>query len=118
MVTNDGSIIMSIDLQKDSFSESGLEDSGGPPRLFKRQLSTNVLVENGATVVLGGVYQYIKTESHSGIPFLKDIPLLGWLFRSSYNPSSQKSELVVFLTPRIVNIEEAGLADRVKIPVE
>ena len=118
VVTNDGSIIMSVELTKDSFATSGLESINGPPTLFKRKLQTNVLVENGSTVVLGGVYQYVKTESHSGIPFLKDIPLIGWLFRSAYNPSTTKSELVVFLTPRIVNVEEAGLADRAKIAVE
>ena len=118
VVTNDGSIIMAIELTKDSFAQSAVESLGGPPILFKRKLETNVLVENGSTVVLGGVYQYTKSESHNGIPFLKDIPLIGWLFRSAYNPASSKNELVVFLTPRIVNVEEAGLADRAKIPVE
>ena len=71
-----------------------------------------MLVENGSTVVLGGLYQYTKQEGHSGIPFLKDLPLVGWLFRSAYNPATTKEELIIFLTPRIINQESAGLSDR------
>ncbi|MBC7540382.1 MAG: hypothetical protein H7281_16280, partial [Bacteriovorax sp.] len=53
-----------------------------------------------------------QSENHSGIPFLKDVPLIGWLFRTKYNPASIKKELIIFLTPRIINQEEAGLVDR------
>ena len=61
---------------------------------------------------MGGIYTYVTQESHSGVPFLKDIPLVGWLFRTQYNPQTEKKELIIFLTPRIINQEEAGLVDR------
>jgi type IV pilus assembly protein PilQ len=54
----------------------------------------------------------MTTESHSGVPYLKDIPIVGWLFRSNYNPTIDKKELMIFLSPRIINQEEAGLADK------
>ena len=83
-----------------------------PPPTQTRAVTTNVLVDNGSTIVIGGVYNYIQTESHSGVPFLKDIPILGWLFRTPYNPTVTKSELIIFLTPRIINQEEAGLSSK------
>jgi type IV pilus assembly protein PilQ len=77
-----------------------------------RNISTEVLVDNGSTVVIGGIYTYGTAESHSGIPFLKDIPIVGWLFRTNYNPTTDKKELIIFLSPRVINQEEAGLTDR------
>jgi len=108
-VTNEGSILLDISVQKQDFSPGAV---GAPPNLLSRDVKTNVLVDNGSTVVVGGVYSFQKRESVSGIPFLKDIPIVGWLFRSFDNPSTSKSELIVFLTPRIVNQEEAGLVDK------
>lgn len=108
-ITNEGAINLEVDLSKDTKGEVN-PDSKMPAKLA-RNLKTNVLVDNGSTISLGGLYTYSNTESHSGIPFLKDIPLLGWLFRSAYNPKTNKSELVVFITPRIVNQEESGLSE-------
>jgi type IV pilus assembly protein PilQ len=109
-VTNEGSISLKVDLKKDSLSPS--VQLGAPQGLTNRTVSTHVLVDNGATVVIGGIYSYASSENHSGIPFLKDIPLIGWLFRTKYNPDVLKRELIIFLTPRIINQEEAGLVDR------
>lgn len=114
-ITNDGSISMNLSLSKDSFSSSNATSSttSSPPKdITKRQIKTEVLVDNGSTVVLGGIYTYQHDESHSGIPFLKDIPLVGWLFRTKYNPATTKKELIIFITPRIINQEEAGLVDK------
>lgn len=111
-VTNEGSIDMVIALKKDSLGNK--VDQTSPQDVTQRTIETKVLVDNGSTVVLGGVYSYSQFESHSGIPFLKDIPLLGWLFRTKYNPRIEKRELIVFLTPRIINQEEAGLVDKGK----
>ncbi len=113
-VTNDGSINLEVDLKKSGF---GLTKpfADGPPDKTTRNIKTNVLVENGSTIVIGGLYKTEKNESVSGVPFLKDLPLLGWLFRSPYNPSTSRSELIIFLTPRIINQEEAGLVDRTSI---
>lgn len=109
-ITNEGAISMEVSVQKDSL---GAQIAVNQPRAeTKRVIKTQVLVDNGATVVVGGIYTFVNTENHSGIPFLKDIPLIGWLFRTKYNPSNEKKELIIFLTPRIINQEEAGLVDR------
>jgi len=109
-VTNEGAISMNIALQKGSF---GARDfPGAAPNRTTNNITTNVLVDNGSTIVIGGIYSTESEEAISGVPFFKDLPLIGWLFRSAYNPKSSKSELVVFMTPRIVNQEEAGLVDR------
>ena len=109
-VTNDGSISLEVKIKKDSLIPSAIPKT--PQDEVKRVITTQVLVDNGATVVIGGIYSFSQSENHSGIPFLKDVPLIGWLFRTKYNPSYIKKELIIFLTPRIINQEEAGLVDR------
>jgi type IV pilus assembly protein PilQ len=109
-VTNDGAISMNINLAKSSFGTRPSEDA--PPNMNTRNVTTNVLVDNGSTVVIGGLYQTDTLEQHSGIPFLKDLPLIGWLFRSPNVADTSKNELIVFMTPRIINQEEAGFTER------
>lgn len=109
-VTNEGSISLEISLVKEQFAAQ--TDPSLPPPEQGRTVETNVLVDNGSTIVIGGIYNFEKRENHSGVPFLKDIPLIGWLFRTAHNPSTEKNELVIFITPRIVNQEEAGLLDK------
>ena len=109
-ITNEGSIVMQVDLSKEDF---GPPTAGGTPRdVSTRDVKTNVLVDNGSTIVIGGIYKFVHRESSRGIPFLKDIPLVGWLFREAEKPESKKNELVIFLTPRIINQEEAGLVQK------
>lgn len=107
-VTNDGSIGMVVDISKSSFG--GRPSPNAPPDTTQRSVRTNVLVDNGSTIVIGGLYNYETSDAHSGIPFLKDLPLVGWLFRTAWSPSVQKSEMMVFLTPRVINEKEALLA--------
>jgi type IV pilus assembly protein PilQ len=109
-VTNEGSISLDVQVKKDSLTPT--VQTGAPQDEIKRTIKTQVLVDNGSTIVIGGIYSYAHSENHSGIPFLKDIPLVGWLFRTKYNPATIKNELIIFLTPRIINSEEAGLTDR------
>jgi len=109
-VTNEGSISLEIELAKEQFGTS--PSPGAPPDKQGRGIQTNVLVDNGSTIVLGGIYNFKETQSVSGVPFLKDVPLIGWLFRTPYSPSTRKNELVIFITPRVINQEEAGLVDR------
>ncbi len=109
-VTNEGSILLEISMKKEDFGTRPAPLA--PPNLLSREVKTNVLVDNGSTIVIGGVYAYEKHETVAGIPFLKDIPLVGWLFRTFDNPTTNKNELIMFLTPRIVNQEEAGLVDK------
>ena len=106
-VTNEGSIAMQVSISKSGFSSQ--ESSDQLPGTSTRSVNTNVLVENGSTVVIGGIYQTDDSTLSQGIPFLKDLPLLGWLFKSAYNPKKVRNELIIFLTPRIINQEEAGL---------
>ncbi|MBL7665525.1 MAG: type IV pilus secretin PilQ [Bacteriovoracaceae bacterium] len=112
-VTNEGSINLEVQLKKSGFGKARFAD--GPPDTTTRNIKTNVLVDNGSTVVIGGLYRTEESQAISGVPFLKDLPLLGWLFRTPYNPDTSRSELIIFLTPRIINQEEAGLVDRSSI---
>lgn len=112
-VTNEGSINLDIKLAKEQFGDRPGGSTAAPPRKQTREINTKVLVDNGSTIVIGGIYAFEKRESHSGVPFLKDLPLIGWLFRTPYNPSTTKNEMIIFLTPRIINQEEAGLTDNV-----
>lgn len=109
-VTNEGSIAMVVDISKSGFGVQQSADQ--PPPQTTKSVKTNVLVENGSTVVIGGLYQTDDSTFTTGIPFLKDLPLIGWLFRSAYNPKKERNELIIFLTPRIINQEEAGLVNR------
>ncbi len=108
-VTNDGAISLQIALAKSAFGSRPSPDS--PPNTTSRNVTTNVLVDNGSTVVIGGLYQTTSLEAVSGIPFLKDLPLLGWLFRTPYAPDTSKNELIIFMTPRIMNQDESGLSE-------
>lgn len=73
---------------------------GGPP-ITKNEVSTRVLVDNGETIVLGGVYERTKSNSVTRVPLLGEIPLIGWLFRAR-TEEDDKSELLIFVTPKIV----------------
>lgn len=109
-VTNDGSISMNVSITKAGFIPPANPDE--QTGTSNKSINTNVLVDNGSTIVLGGLYQTDTNEIVAGVPFLKDLPLIGWLFRNAYSPTRSRSELIVFLTPRIVNQEEAGLVNR------
>jgi type IV pilus assembly protein PilQ len=109
-VTNDGAISMLINLSKGSFGTRPSADA--PPNINTRNITTNVLVDNGSTIVIGGLYSTNSLETVSGIPYLKDLPLIGWLFRSPNNLATGKNELIIFMTPRIINEEQAGMSDR------
>ena len=103
---------MEVSVEKTVF---GAAVEGALPPTQSRKLETNVLVDNGSTIVLGGLFSYNKSDATSGIPFLRDLPLVGWLFRSPDRESWTKNELVIFLTPRIINQEEAGFTNSEKI---
>lgn len=94
-ITSDGSVSMKI---KASNNSAG---SGSPPPIHKKEATTELLVKNGETTVIGGVYQDSDTTEDQGVPFLKDIPLLGWLFKSK-DTNKKKTELLIFITPKIV----------------
>ncbi|MHB8481712.1 MAG: type IV pilus secretin PilQ, partial [Nitrospiria bacterium] len=99
-VTADGSVIMKINTSKNAPGETRQGAAG--PSILKKQASTNILVKDGDTAVIGGIYETSKTNSTSGVPLLSQIPIIGWLFKST-QVDDNTSELLVFLTPKIMN---------------
>jgi type IV pilus assembly protein PilQ len=85
---------------KQSESEEGQQES--PPGRTEKKITSTLIVKTGDTVVIGGIYQEEERTSDSGIPFLKDIPLLGWLFKAE-RKEKVKVELLIFLTPTVVS---------------
>lgn len=98
-ITGAGTIIMDIAVQKTTPGQP-IEGSAGTP-LNTRSARTRVMVRDGGTAVIGGIYQASDTQSSSGVPVLRDIPVLGALFRS-HSQNTQHDELLIFITPRII----------------
>ena len=98
-ITEAGTIIMDIAVQKTT-PGGAVEGAAGTP-LNTRQARTRVMVRDGGTAVIGGIYQVSDTDDQSRIPLLHSIPILGALFRSNAKTSSH-DELLIFITPRIV----------------
>ncbi len=99
-ITAERSIIMDLEIHRDQPRANSLIP-GGDPILDKKQLKTKLLVQNGETVVLGGIYTQRTSNTVSGVPLLSKIPLLGALFRR-HEKSDRRNELLVFITPTIV----------------
>ena len=98
-ITPDDRINMDLLVTKDS-ADFGNAVLGVPP-INKQEVETRVLVDNGETIVLGGVYEQTKTNNVTRVPFLGDLPLIGFLFRNKFENDS-KSELLIFVTPKII----------------
>ncbi len=96
-ITPDGNVIMTLDVNKDQPTAVA---TGAP--IATKHVKTEVLVENGGTVVIGGIYEQNDQNQVTKIPLLGDLPLLGWLFKNTV-VTANKSELLIFITPRIVN---------------
>lgn len=103
--TADGRLNLKIVVNKDSPSSS-VSGAGGAPAINTNVASTEILVKDGETTVIGGIYTTNKGESESYTPFLGKIPLIGWLFKSK-SVTDQKSELLIFITPRIAQDKPA-----------
>lgn len=97
-ITPDGRVILEVDVNKDS---PGIETKAGFS-INTKHVKTQVLVEDGGTVVIGGIYTQTESEATSKVPGLGDVPGLGNLFRNRTR-SVKKTELMVFLTPRLVS---------------
>ncbi len=72
-----------------------------------RKAHTKVLVRNGQTAVIGGIYTSEETEAVSGVPGLMNIPVLGWLFKNR-SVTRDKNELLIFMTPRILSMDNGA----------
>ncbi len=104
-ITPDDRIIMDLKVNKDS-PDYGRSVLGQPP-INTQNVSTQVLVENGETIVLGGVYEQNRQHQINKVPFFADIPLIGVLFRNKYQ-KDEKSELLIFVTPKILKDTSAA----------
>jgi len=102
-ITPDNRVVLNLTVNQDSISPP--EASEGLVAIDTNSVTTQVLVENGATLVLGGVYRVEKSTSTQKTPILGDLPFIGYLFKRTIS-SDEKSELLIFITPRLV---EEGL---------
>ncbi len=98
-ITPDGKVQMQLNITSDS---PGAPTPTGQLTINKNAVNTNVLVDNGETVVLGGIFEQQTANTQTKVPFLGDIPYIGRLFRKDIK-SDNKRELLIFVTPRIVN---------------
>jgi type IV pilus assembly protein PilQ len=96
-ITPDDRIIMDLAVNKDAVGEV----FAGIPSIDTREVDTQVLVNNGDTIVLGGIYEQITRDEVDKVPFLGDIPFLGYLFKHTLE-SDEKAELLIFVTPKIL----------------
>jgi type IV pilus assembly protein PilQ len=102
-ITPEGNIILDVDVNKDSVGQATASGFA----INTKHIKTQVLVENGGTVVIGGIFELTETESETRVPFLADIPVAGNLFKQRQR-SSNKQELLVFITPRMISDRSAA----------
>ncbi|MFK4131490.1 type IV pilus secretin PilQ [Pseudomonas luteola] len=100
-ITPDNRIIMEVKVNKDAPDYQNRLDNGAPP-ISKNEVNAKVLVADGETIVIGGVFSNTQSKSTSKVPLLGDVPYVGRLFRRD-SVTDEKVELLVFLTPRIMN---------------
>src|SRR6185436_623983 len=96
-ITPDGNVIMTLDVNKD---QPGATTAAGV-QINTKHVKTEVLVENGGTVVIGGIYEQNDRTDITKVPFFGDLPFIGFFFKNT-TTSSNKTELLVFITPRVV----------------
>jgi type IV pilus assembly protein PilQ len=102
LITPDNRVILDLDVKDDAVGQQVTSATGGSvPSIDTRQVQTQVLVNDGQTVVLGGILDTTKSRSANKVPWLADIPVLGNLFKSTTNINN-KTELLIFITPKIL----------------
>jgi len=101
-ITPEGNIILDLDINKDSRGET----TSAGIAIDTKHIKTQVLVENGGTVVIGGIFTLDETDSITKVPLLGDIPYLGYLFKTK-SQASTKKEMLVFITPKMI-VERAA----------
>lgn len=99
-ITPDGSIAMAVEIKKEELDPT-VPSVEGVPGTDKKEANTNVIIKDGETIVIGGMYKITTNDSEQGVPGLMKIPVLGWLFKTN-KTSTTTTELLIFVTPRIV----------------
>jgi type IV pilus assembly protein PilQ len=93
---------MNVEVRKDSVGQNVQQQGGGAvPSIDTRNVITQIMVNNGDTAVIGGIFEESITTDITKVPVLGDIPIFGYLFKRT-GRSTEKTELLIFLTPRIV----------------
>ncbi|GAB3729307.1 type IV pilus secretin PilQ family protein [Luteimonas pelagia] len=106
-ITNDGRVFMNLVVNKDEIEGFVDTSIGDVPQISTREVTTAVLVEDGQTVVIGGVYEFRSRDDVSKVPFLGDLPIIGNLFRTK-GRSKDKAELLIFVTPKVMEVARRG----------
>jgi type IV pilus assembly protein PilQ len=96
-ITPEGNVILTVNVNKDS---RGVETRSGPA-INTKNVNTQVLIDNGGTVVIGGIYTQTERSDNVKVPLLGDLPYVGNLFKNNRRTNDRR-ELLVFLTPRII----------------
>jgi type IV pilus assembly protein PilQ len=104
-VTSDGAVAMDVAITRDE-PDFNQTSARGDPTIFKRNANTSLLVQDGHTAVIGGIYTRNTGVGYDRVPFFADIPVIGILFKHSSNRDA-RNELLIFLSPRIVNRSES-----------
>jgi type IV pilus assembly protein PilQ len=104
-ITNDGRVFLNMNVKKDEVQGFVDTGAGSVPRIAKREVNTAVLIDDGQTVVIGGVYEFKDQQDMSKVPFLADIPIIGNLFKKRGRQTS-KAELLIFVTPKVLPVAQ------------
>lgn len=100
-ITPDGGVIMKLEAKNDS---QGAVGATGQPAINKKKATTEVLVRDGETAVIGGILQISRTENRAAVPWLSKIPILGFFFRTDSSDATNR-ELLIFITPKVLKSE-------------
>lgn len=100
-VTNDGSIILEVKVQK---NEADFINTGarGDPTILTKQANSRMLIQDGDTAVIGGIYTRNQSTNRKKVPWIADVPIIGWFFKNR-SEADTRTELLIFLTPKIIN---------------
>ncbi len=102
-ITAEGSVIMDVEVKREFPGSIDITTKAAP--INSRSAKTKILVNDGQTAVLGGIYSSDNQKIENGVPWLRHIPVLGWLFKSK-SVNDTKNELLIFLTPKILNVRD------------
>ncbi|WP_449284166.1 type IV pilus secretin PilQ [Luteimonas qiangzhengi] len=105
-ITNDGRVFLAMEITKDEIAGyTNMGAYGSVPNLNKREITTAVLIDDGQTVSIGGVYEFRDRSEMSKVPFLADLPVIGNLFKRR-GRDREKAELLIFVTPKVMRVSQ------------
>jgi type IV pilus assembly protein PilQ len=105
-ITAEGSVILDVDVKREF--PGALDETGSARPINTRSAKTKVLVGDGQTAVIGGIFSSDASTTETGVPWLRHIPVLGWLFKSRTR-ADLRNELLIFLTPKLLNVKDQAV---------